>query len=705
MTPGRIFKVMFVLCVSFTQWSISISQCPKQFCTCTGKRVACVKHERHLRFIPSLPKHTEVLVFTGNFLPIISQETFRNISGLRLRELSLGGNKIRNISSDAFEVLKSLIFLDLSGNQFPVSILQESFHGLRHSKLKKLYLIEMALPDLPSDMFKHLQNVSTLHGISLNFNKLQNFVGSVFSVLKGLRYIGLNNNSITNVDFRGSNVEVIRFRSNKLKQVPVFCDETGRPLAPSLRVLDLGDNHISEINKLQFRGSCLPKLRNLTLDGNYFRTVPNNTFSDLPSLVRLSIKYLLSYKIVFETTCFNSSSLRLLYIANHMDMFPDQPVSLTPSSDYKNIFRFCRGLNVLDMTRIRLTTNDGVKLYELLRHLTNLTKLVLQSTSVLTLPEHLFSRMPFLAALHLDHCLLSQWRKGVFQNVSSIKTLYLDHNGIAIINQTSFPPELLRSLKNLSLFSNPFLCTCDLVWFSQWIKNNSKVLFLWPYNYKCKSPKEWAGKFLSEFSLSYSYCHPLSPYVIAAAATGAALALLFLVGGVLYRYRWHLKYYIYLMRAKKRGYEALSGDDDFIYDVFVAYHSDDRVWVISELIPCLEKKEKLRLCLQDRDFEVGKLIVDNITEKIHGSRKVLLLLSNNFIQSQWCKFEMTMAHGRSVEEDRTSSLVVVVLGNIDTQNMCNSLHVLLKTTSFMEWSNEKSAKELFWKRLVASIKP
>ena len=204
MTPGRIFKVMFVLCVSFTQWSISISQCPKQFCTCTGKRVACVKHERHLRFIPSLPKHTEVLVFTGNFLPIISQETFRNISGLRLRELSLGGNKIRNISSDAFEVLKSLIFLDLSGNQFPVSILQESFHGLRHSKLKKLYLIEMALPDLPSDMFKHLQNVSTLHGISLNFNKLQNFVGSVFSVLKGLRYIGLNNNSITNVDNRGS---------------------------------------------------------------------------------------------------------------------------------------------------------------------------------------------------------------------------------------------------------------------------------------------------------------------------------------------------------------------------------------------------------------------------------------------------------------------------------------------------------------------
>lgn len=694
-----IFSVYMYMCFRCNSSSAQNSQCPEQFCNCSKRQVSCEKHGHHLPFIPPIPNDTLVLKFTGNFLPLISQETFRNVTSARLKELVLGGNGIQNITSDAFEVFPRLTFLDLSGNQFPVSILRESFYGLRHSRLKKLYLIQMTLPDLPLDMFEYLQNVSTLQGISLNYNNISNLVGSVFSKIRGLRNLGLNNNSITNVDFGGTHLEVVRLRWNKLTTVPRFCDNARKPLAPRLRVLDLGHNLISQINRHNFCGSCLPRLRNLTLDGNLFHKVPNNTFSDLPSLVRLSIKYLRSFDITFETTCFNSSSMRLLYIANHMSMF--DPKSRT---DYKNIFRYCRGLNVLDMTRIRLTTYDGVMLYELLHHLTNLTKLVLQSTLVLTLPENLFSRMPFLGSLHLDHCYLSQWKLGVFRNVASVKTLYLDHNEIAIINQTSFPAELLRGLKQLSLGYNPYLCTCDMVWFREWTGNNTKVMANWPYAYKCKSPREWATKLFSDFSLSYSYCHPLSPYVIAAISTAAGVVLIVIVVGLFYHYRWHIKYFFYLMRARKRGYEPLPGGyDDFIYDLFVAYHSDDRVWVISELIPCLERKEKLRLCLHDRDFEVGKLIVDNITEKINSSRKVLLLLSNNFIQNRWCKFEMAMVHARNVEEDR-SDIVVVILENIRTQNMSNSLHVLLKTTNFLEWSNKKSAKELFWKRLVASVK-
>lgn len=498
-------------------------------------------------------------------------------------------------------------------------------------------------------------------------------------------------------------MKVIRLRFNKITHIPTFCN-AGISLVPKLRVLDLGQNKITDIDKDNFRGNCLPKLRNLTLDGNYFWVIPNNTFSDLPSLVRLSFQYLLSNNIVFETTCFNSSSLRLLYIANHMNMFPDAHSGPPqPVSDYKNIFRYCRGLNVLDMTKIRLTTFNGVKLFELLHHLVNLTKLILQSTSALTLPENLFSRMPFLCSLNLKNCLLSTWRSGVFQNVSSIKTLFLDHNEIAIINKTSFPPVFLKGIKELSLGSNPYLCTCDLVWFREWIKNNTKVLMLWPYTYKCKSPHEWAGKTLSTFSLSYSYCHPLNPYVIAAVSVCVALVIIVIVGSLVYHYRWHIKYYVYLIRAKKLGYERLPGEDDFLYDVFIAYHSNDRVWVISKLIPCLEKKENLRLCLHDRDFEVGKLIIDNIIEKINGSRKVVLLLTNNFVQSHWCKFEMMMAQTRQVEGDR-GSLLVVMLENVDTRNMCNSLHVLLKTTPFLEWPNDTSASELFWERFVTFVK-
>jgi toll-like receptor 13 len=121
------------------------------------------------------------------------------------------------------------------------------------------------------------------------------------------------------------------------------------------------------------------------------------------------------------------------------------------------------------------------------------------------------------------------------------------------------------------------------------------------------------------------------------------------------------------------------------------------------LIPCLEKKENLQLCLHDRDFDVGKLIIDNIIEKINGSRKVVLLLTNNFVQNHWCQFEMMMAQSRQVEGDK-ASLLVVMLENIETRNMCNSLHVLLKTTTFLEWPDDASARNLFWERFVAVVK-
>jgi toll-like receptor 13 len=563
----------------------------------------------------------------------------------------------------------------------------------------------MDLHYLPKDMFRHLANVSSLNGISLNINRLQRFDSRMFLILSGLKHIGLNSNRITSANLESAhNLHVIRLRWNNITRIPTFCNNVGTTFVPNLRVLELGYNKIFETNKNHFQGNCLPKLRNLTLDGNYFQTIPNNSFSDLPSLVRLSIQYLQSNNVVFETTCFNSSSLRLLYIANKMSMFPTAPFGPSKSmSDYKNIFRYCRGLKLLDMTKIRLTTHDGIMLYDLLHHLVNLTKLNLQSTAILTLPEHLFSKMPFLRRLNLKTCFLSTWRSGVFQNVLSVQTLFLDKNAISVINETSFPSVFLKGLKQLSLGSNPYLCTCDLVWFREWTKNNTKVLHLWPSNYVCKSPREWAGKTLSVFNLSYSYCHPVNPYVIAAISVCAALLIIIIVGSLVYHYRWHIKYYIYLMRARKQGYERLPGDGDFLFDVFIAYHSSDRVWVISELIPCLEKKENLRLCLHERDFDAGKLIIDNIIEKINKSRKVVLLLTNNFVQSHWCKFEMMMAQIRQVEGDR-GFLLVVMLENIETRNMCNSLHVLLKTTTFLEWPNDTSASELFWERFVAFVK-
>ncbi|XP_061170082.1 toll-like receptor 2 type-2 [Saccostrea echinata] len=194
----------------------------------------------------------------------------------------------------------------------------------------------------------------------------------------------------------------------------------------------------------------------------------------------------------------------------------------------------------------------------------------------------------------------------------------------------------------------------------------------------------------------------LHPYIILAISISFGGTFITCLSCLFYQKRWHIKYYLYLLRAKRRGYEILAGDE-FAYDVFLAYNSNDRIWVISELIPKLEKEENLKLCLHDRDFQVGKLIVDNITDTMHRSRKVLIILSNSFAQSHWCRFETMLAQLRLINNGK-ETVIVVILENILTKNMTNSLHVLLKTITFIEWTNEKSGKEMFWNRLVAAVK-
>ena len=94
-------------------------------------------------------------------------------------------------------------------------------------------------------------------------------------------------------------------------------------------------------------------------------------------------------------------------------------------------------------------------------------------------------------------------------------------------------------------------------------------------------------------------------------------------------------------------------EDDFLhnytYDAFVSYNVNDSDWVLKKLIPNLEgydpyesesvlesgeataSSNRIKLCVYERDFLAGKGISECITEAIKNSRKVILVISSNFI--------------------------------------------------------------------------
>lgn len=86
--------------------------------------------------------------------------------------------------------------------------------------------------------------------------------------------------------------------------------------------------------------------------------------------------------------------------------------------------------------------------------------------------------------------------------------------------------------------------------------------------------------------------------------------------------------------------------DQFTYDVFVSYSDNDRTWVLDELIPNIEKSSEINICLHERDFQVGLSILENIIQCMDKSRTLLLVVSESFLKSNWCAFEMHLAQHR-----------------------------------------------------------
>ena len=72
-------------------------------------------------------------------------------------------------------------------------------------------------------------------------------------------------------------------------------------------------------------------------------------------------------------------------------------------------------------------------------------------------------------------------------------------------------------------------------------------------------------------------------------------------------------------------------------------------------------------CIDDRDFTPGVPILKNTVDAIRSSYKVILVLTDHFVSSQWCQYEADQAIIRSLglndveDQDRNSSCVIPVL--------------------------------------------
>jgi len=74
------------------------------------------------------------------------------------------------------------------------------------------------------------------------------------------------------------------------------------------------------------------------------------------------------------------------------------------------------------------------------------------------------------------------------------------------------------------------------------------------------------------------------------------------------------------------------------YDVFISYSHQDKEWVKGTLLPELEGA-RLKVCIDERDFELGIPVLVNIEEAVKYSRSSLIVLTPDWVESKWGNFE------------------------------------------------------------------
>ncbi|XP_008064113.1 platelet glycoprotein Ib alpha chain [Carlito syrichta] len=111
-----------------------------------------------------------------------------------------------------------------------------------------------------------------------------------------------------------------------------------------------------------------------------------------------------------------------------------------------------------------------------LQGLSKLHELSLRGNKLKTLPPGLLAPTPQLKKLNLANNKLTELPAGLLDELEQLDTLFLQDNSLYTIPKGFFGNLLLPFA---FLHGNPWYCSCEILYFSRWLQDNDKNVYLW----------------------------------------------------------------------------------------------------------------------------------------------------------------------------------------------------------------------------------
>ncbi|XP_066487876.1 toll-like receptor 6 [Tiliqua scincoides] len=291
---------------------------------------------------------------------------------------------------------------------------------------------------------------------------------------------------------------------------------------------------------------------------------------------------------------------------------------------------------------------------------------------------------------------------GQFRN---LRLMNIEMN--TIVSPSSEFYQTCQSIKMLKAGLNPFMCSCEIRQFINLEKQGALKLIGWPSSYVCQYPENLSGIQLKDIHVSEIFCNTALLVVLVLFITVAILAIMSFLC-VYFSVSWYLKMIWQWAQVKRRNRKKQTEEllDTLQFHAFISYSEHDSVWVKKVLIPNLEKEDgSIRICQHERNFVAGKSIIENIIDCIEKSYKSIFVLSPNFVQSEWCHYELYFAHHKLFSKN-ADNLILILLESIPAYIIPAKYHqlkVLMAKKTYLEWPKEKSKHGIFWANLRGAI--
>ncbi|XP_020782191.1 toll-like receptor 13 [Boleophthalmus pectinirostris] len=623
-------------------------------------------------------------------------------------KLQLQSNKLTFISSSFFQKCHNVTDIDLEDNKI-THIENGSFNILK--LLEVLSIKRNRLQTVPFAT----RNLYSLRKLDLSFNLIRTLECQDFAKLTNLVQLNLQWNSLTALNKCSFNtlskLEVLKLQGNSMTKLGGAFTKN----LPSLKVLLLNNNKLTAIGKHEFRG--LFSLLNLSLFENQIETLHESCFHGLKNLTFLQLQKNNLRKEALSNNCLRKlvKLTRLDLSNNHFKYWSSKNLTVPPFMNLSNLETLLFGVqrskgkgvfpaNFLQgLTKLSTFICNNIQLLSFpndsFTYTPHLTNLDISANDLLDISPKLFSPIPKLEHLRINSINLHSLEFLINSNLTKLNELEARKNAFSVVSK-----DVIRSLPSLSVLDlkyNKFTCDCDNSWFVQWIKNNSQTEVVDAYNFTCSYPPESMNQKLLHLNTQSCILDVGFFCFISTAFTN----ILILVVTFTYHFsRFHLIYAYYIFLAWLFDSKNRQKRVEDQYDAFVSYNTHDEAWVYRELVPHLEKEQGWRLCLHHRDFLPGKPIVENIADAIYGSRKTICVISQRYLQSEWCSKEMQLASFRLFDE-RKDVLILVFLENIPSAHLSPYYRMkkILKKRTYLSWPRRSEQHLLFWEKLRQAL--